>query len=152
MPLRPSGPPRIAALLLLAVLLPAWACAGRGAKVDDIRSTPPEFAGYVYQRSGEQFVPVVNARVWTQPFSDDVVTDSAGYFSIRRGLVPGSYTVFAEARGQKSQQTRVRAALGETTGLRIDISVASVVWRPGQYDPTSGKGSRGPGEVGVRQP
>ena len=93
-------------------------------------------------------VGVANAKVWTAPFSADVTTDSTGFFTIRTGLVPGEYTVFAEVQGVKGEARRVAAKLSKSEEVFVMLGVEETAWPPSSvFDKYTPKLTKGPGQM-----
>ncbi|MBK8056869.1 MAG: carboxypeptidase regulatory-like domain-containing protein [Gemmatimonadetes bacterium] len=98
--------------------------------------------------SGKDTVLVAGAKVWTDPFTQDAVSDSGGYFSIREGIVPGQYRVLAELEGVKGRTQRLGFALGQSaTRVVVLLGAEETEWPPpGRLEqklPTSTKGTGG---------
>ena len=99
-----------AQLSLLCVM--ATACASHtaakntGAAAED----RPRLYGYIMRVEMRLGLPdtVVarGAKVWTDPQSDNAVTDSTGFWQIADGLVPGPYRVLAELDGLTGKSGR----------------------------------------------
>jgi hypothetical protein len=138
---------RIVQLMAMSTLMLAGSACAMGGRRGG-KSTAPEFYGRVVRVQDTDTVPVANAKVWTAPFSADVTTDSTGYFSIRTGLVPGDYTVFAELQGVKGEAKSVPAKLGKSEEVFVMLGADETAWPPSQaFDKLRPKLTKGPGAM-----
>ena len=88
------------------------------------------------------------AKVWTIPSSDLVETDSAGFWSIDIGLIPGEYKVLAEVDGTKGQVAKVPAELGKSTTVHVVLGAEDNAWPPSvAFDRLLPAPTKGPGAV-----
>ena len=115
-----------------------------------VPATPAKFWGYVLEVKGKDTVRVRNrkAKVWTIPSSDLVETDSAGFWSIDIGLIPGEYKVLAEVDGTKGQVAKVPAELGKSTTVHVVLGAEDNAWPPSvAFDRLLPAPTKGPGAV-----
>lgn len=111
------------------------ACSARGGGLSsDAQSTtaasgPPEVWGYVLGASDS--MPVIGATVWTDPATDNAVTDSTGYWQLTEGITPGRYTVMAEYEGLLGSSAKIEMRIGATTS-RVVVLLGSrgMPWPP----------------------
>lgn len=119
-------------LLLLACTTSIGACARSGALGAGQSSAeaagPPEAYGYVLSASDS--TPVAQARVWTSPPTDDAVTDSTGFWSIKEGIVPGVYTVLSEFAGEQGSVGRVQLKAGVSERVLVLLGSRNTKWPP----------------------
>ena len=123
-------------------------CASGPAPGAPIKSEgPPILWGYVLRADKGDTVPAARAKVWTDPPSNAVVTDSLGKWSIDEGLVPGQYRVLAEIDGVSGGTQRVAAKLGTELKVIVLIGAEETAWPPSVVfdvflpkQPKSGKG------------
>lgn len=140
---RPSVIARAMFALLVTVMAAGCFHSGRKPRV-----TAPEFYGHVVRILDKDTIAVADAKVWTAPFSQDVSTDSSGYFSIGSGLVPGGYKVFAEFRGIKGQTETVPAELGKSIEVFIMLGEEATAWPPSSaFDKRFPKQTKGPIQI-----
>jgi len=71
------------------------------------------------------------AKVWTDPPSDNVVSDTGGFWTIKEGLVPGQYRVLAEVDGVSGRTQRIGLAAG-VGSLRVVVMIGDeeTTWPP----------------------
>jgi hypothetical protein len=140
MAMRWRGALSVATTVLLAVM----ACHGRTAPAP---AADPviKFWGYVLTKDS---LPAAGARVFTEPASIGVTTDTAGYWAIDVSLVPGEYRVRAELAGDQGRAQRIPAKLGETTGRIVILLGADFdVWPPVGIDSLLHEVTRGPAKM-----
>ena len=139
---------------LLVLALPAMLESGCvHAKSEPALTGPAELWGYVVKVDKGDTVRVSQAKVWTNPPSIAVMTDSAGYWRINDGLVPGDYRVLAEIEGGiKGQTTKVPVELGKWLRVVVILGAEESAWPPAvAYDHVNFKPTVGPGGAqGVR--
>lgn len=125
--------------VMLGLVLAATACAphrpnGSGAATtptaapSSVRSTA--LWGYVYKVSGTDTIPARAATVWTDPPSDQVFTDSTGYWEIRDGLVDSRYRVLAKSDGVNGRTTPLDISMGKKVKASVLIGVEETTWPP----------------------
>jgi hypothetical protein len=114
-------------LLILVIIL--WSCEKDGSTVNkgDIYVT-------VYSNSGNSYVPIKGADVFTMPATQQAITDEYGTVLLKN-LIPGSYEVYANLNDFGSGKTVVRVSgdslkrvtiyieRGVTTGFTPEIEL-----------------------------
>lgn len=86
--------------------------------------------GYVYRISGSDTLPARRATVWTDPPSDQVFTDSLGYWEIRDGVVDNRYRVLAKTDGVTGRTSQLEVATGKSVKASVLIGVEETPWPP----------------------
>jgi hypothetical protein len=86
--------------------------------------------GYVYKVSGKDTVPARKATVWTDPPSDQVFTDSLGYWEIRDGVVDSRYRVMAKTDGITGRTSLLDVVVGKTVKASVLIGIEETPWPP----------------------
>ncbi len=86
--------------------------------------------GYVYKVTGKDTVPARKATVWTDPPSDQVFTDSLGYWEIRDGVVDSRYRVMAKTDGVTGRTSPLDVIAGKTVKASVLIGVEETPWPP----------------------
>lgn len=86
--------------------------------------------GYVYKVTGKDTVPVRSATVWTDPPSDQVFTDSLGYWEIRDGVVDARYRVLAKTEGVTGRTAQLAVTPGKSVKASVLVGVEETPWPP----------------------
>lgn len=131
--IRPCAP----GLILMALL---QACAPHHTAVDGGRAPVSLNAsaalrattlwGYVYKVTGKDTVAARKATVWTDPPSDQVFTDSLGYWEIRDGVVDSRYRVMAKTDGVTGRTSPLDVITGKAVKASVLIGVEETPWPP----------------------
>jgi len=104
--------------------------------------------GYVFNVNGTARAPAVRATVWTDPPSDQVLTDSSGFFEIVDGLVDKRYRVLAKASGATGRTVEIDVPSGTAVKAEVQIGIEETPWPPALSIPDKEKKpSSGPRKV-----
>ncbi|MCC6243142.1 MAG: hypothetical protein IT353_09890 [Gemmatimonadaceae bacterium] len=124
----------------MGILLLAVSCAPRRTPVNAValKATPTDadaarattLWGYVYKVTGKDTVPVRSATVWTDPPSDQVFTDSLGYWEIRDGVVDSRYRVLAKTEGVTGRTAQLAVTPGKSVKASVLVGVEETPWPP----------------------
>lgn len=86
--------------------------------------------GYVFNVNGSNKTPAIRATVWTDPPSDQVFTDSTGYWEIRDGLVDNKYRVLAKSGGTTGRTSAIDVPSGTAVQAEVQIGIEETPWPP----------------------
>jgi hypothetical protein len=128
-----------------ALALCAFAGAGCSRRLGTGSEARPALWGYVLNPDTSA---AAGARVWTEPPSFPVTTDSTGYWTID-GLAPGTYVVRAELAGIGGKSMPIPTRLGAVAErIVIRLGAEETAWPPPvEFDKHLPRGSRGPGVI-----
>jgi hypothetical protein len=124
-------------LIVLAATIVTAACHGGGSAKAGADPDPrvagrasTTLYGYVFKLSGSKKQPAARATVWTDPPSDQVFTDSTGYWEIRDGVVDSRYRILAKADGVTGKSAMLDVKPGSSVQAEVQIGLEETPWPP----------------------